>query len=241
MKVLLLQARDPGDPMLVHEVQSIQARLHPRPITLITRNAVAEPASPAWLSGMGAVIIGGSGDYSVHHQHSQAWVGGMLKLIGAAIRDAVPGFAICFGHQLLATYFGAQVITDHSRAEVGTLPLHLTEEGRNSTLFRGFPTPFLVQTGHTDHVMSVPNELTLLVTNKNSPQQAFQVRKQHFYSTQFHPDLSGAEAQSRYLTNKKDSGGQHALEILKSAQQYQIGADITNSLLGRFIDEICTF
>ena len=53
--------------MIDHEVECVRRRLKRHTIQLTTYNAVARPASVDWLDGMDALIIGGSGDFNVHH------------------------------------------------------------------------------------------------------------------------------------------------------------------------------
>lgn len=73
-RILLVQARARRDPMLAHERECIRRRLGGDRVTLETRNAVAEPADSSWLLQVDGVILGGSGDFSVHHPFSRPWV-----------------------------------------------------------------------------------------------------------------------------------------------------------------------
>ena len=57
--------------MLRHEADCVERRLGNRDVALTTRNAVVMPAEVSWLDGFEAVIIGGSGDFSVHHPQSE--------------------------------------------------------------------------------------------------------------------------------------------------------------------------
>jgi len=221
--------------MRAHEVSCIQTRLKGLNVDLHTRNAVAQEAKLSWLEGMDGLLIGGSGDYSVHHPNSQRFVVPMRRLLEAALAQGLPGFGLCFGHQLLGLHLGAEVVTDPACEEVGTVSVQLTDEGRQSELFQGFSERFPVHTGHSDNVVEVPDGLDLLATNERTSCQAFQVQGARFFSTQFHPDLSGAEAQSRYLINKRNPEGLLESGAETKATAYRPGEDITNTMLARFV------
>ena len=194
-----MQVRAGDDPMIEHELQCVRRRLGERAYDLTTYNAVVQPASVNWLDGQDALIIGGSGDFSVHHPKSVPWVTPLRHVIEAALERDVAGFGICFGHQLLGRHLGADVVTDPDTAEMGTVEVSLTETGATDELCRGLPLKFPVHTGHSDCVTTIPNNVELLASNDRLLTQAFKVKDRLFYSVQFHPDMSGAEARARYL------------------------------------------
>lgn len=230
-RILLIQARDAADPMARHERECIERRIGSAKATMTLRNAVAHPASKDWLAGADAVIIGGSGNYSVHHPKSKPWVSKLRHVLEAALARDLPGFGICFGHQLVGHHFGATVHTHADRAEVGTIDVDLTEAGRSDPLFAGIDPTFPVHTGHSDHVDTVPEGLDLLATTPTLPTQAFRVRGSHFYTTQFHPDLTGMEAVARYMAVAKAKS-----EAMPHLSRFRPGADASASLLGRFVE-----
>ena len=70
---------------------------------------------------------------------------------------SIPTFASCWGFQALARALGGRVVTDHARAEVGVLPLDLTEAGRNGIRYSARLGPgFPVVIGHEDIVDELP-------------------------------------------------------------------------------------
>ena len=80
-----------------------------------------------------AVLIGGSGDYSVTRE--SGWLDASLDLMRDLVREAKPTFASCWGFQAMAKAHAGKVETDLSRAEVGTHQLHLTEAGKKIRFF----------------------------------------------------------------------------------------------------------
>ena len=238
IRLLLLQPRNDADVMAKHEVDCIQRRFQDAAVQVVSHRVVDAPADVRWLDGIDGLLIGGSGDYSVHHPRSQRWVNPMRVVLDAALQRRIPGFGLCFGHQLLGLHLGSTVVTDPECEEVGTVTLPLTEMGREDPLFRDFSGHITCHTGHSDCVVDVPSGVDLLVTGHRTRCQAFRVRGTHFYSTQFHPDLSGAEARQRYASNKKDSSGAVPPAIQTRLEAYREGEDESNTLLYKFIESI---
>ena len=234
LRVLLMQARNGDDPMAAHELECVRRRLMGTLAQVVQRNAVTHPAEVTWLDGVDALFIGGSGDYSVHHPNSQHFVGPMRRVLEAALVREMPGFGLCFGHQLLGLHLGAKVETDPNCEEVGTVDLRLTPAGRDCPLFEDFPDPFPCHTGHSDHVVEAPEGVEVLVTGDRAPCQAFQVRGARFYSTQFHPDLTGAQARERYMAYRDKLDGHAAREAETRANQFDMAQDQGSQLLGLF-------
>lgn len=196
--VLLVQIRQPGDLMAKHERDCVERRAGTG-VRLSTRNIFSESPRPAWTEDYGAIIIGGSGDYSVHDPRSAKWVNQLRGLIETILTRGTPTLGICFGHQLLAYHLGAPVNTDPNHAELGTTTVTLNKAGRCDPLFADFEPTFDVHTGHSDHVGEIPEPLQLLASNDALSTQIFRVKGAPIYSTQFHPDLTGSEATDRYI------------------------------------------
>lgn len=234
--LLLLQPRNDDDAMAIHERRCIERRFAGVEVRLSTRCVVRTPAQVAWLDGIDGLLIGGSGDYSVHHPMSQRWVNPVRAVLDAALNRGLPGFGLCFGHQLLGLHLGSQVVTDPNCEEVGTVTLPLTKLGQSDPLFQGYDRQITCHTGHSDCVVDVPEGVDLLVTGSRTHCQSFRVRGTQFYSTQFHPDLSGSEARERYLSNKRGVDGAISQSVQQRLEAYYEGQDESNSLLRRFVE-----
>lgn len=237
LQVLLVQVRDPGDPMADHERGCVRRRLDGREVVLETRNILEGEIPQAEVDRFDAVIFGGSGDYSVHDPRSAPWVGGLRRVLDRVLERATPGFGLCFGHQLLGAHLGADVATVDAHAELGTVDMRLTHLGVSDPIFCDLEEDFHAHTGHSDHVSSVPEGVVVLASNDTLETQAFKVVDRPFYSTQFHPDLTGAEAVSRYLAYQASlSRGSDAAAL--GASRFRPGADAATVLLGRFLDAV---
>ena len=145
-----------------------------------------------------AILVGGSGDYSVLGSHD--FLPSFFDfLANVVIAKAVPTFASCFGFQAMVLAGGGEVVHDDSRAEVGTYTLQLTDAGRRDPLFQGLPEHFKAQLGHKDHAARLPTGMTNLASSESAPFQALRVDGLPVVATQFHPELTRAANTERYL------------------------------------------
>ena len=222
--------------MLEHERTCIERRLQPRSYRLTHFNAVERPADDSWLDGVDAFIIGGSGDFSVHHPRSQHWVTPLRRVINTALNRGIAGFGVCFGHQLLGVELGSQVVTSADHSELGTVVVEATEVGSADPLYADFNGSFRVHSGHSDYVIEVPEGVDLLARNARCATQAFRIRGTQVYSVQFHPDMTGAEARYRYLAYRHGFADRLDDDAMKAAEKFIPEADESTELLGRFLD-----
>lgn len=145
-----------------------------------------------------AILVGGSGDYSVLGGHD--FLGPFFDFLAEVVIDkAFPTFASCFGFQALVLAGGGEVVHDDERAEVGTYTLRLTEAGERDPLFKGMPSPFKAQLGHKDHAARLPAGMTNLASSESAPYQALRVDGLPVVATQFHPELTRQANTERYL------------------------------------------
>ena len=173
-----------------HEVECFVRALEIDPGSLECWDLIAGPPPTAEISRADAVLIGGSGDFSV--VRGGDWLEPALDAMRALHRDSVPTFASCWGFQALAAALGGEVVTDHSRAEIGAVELTLTEEGRSDPLFGPVGPRFPVLIGHEDVVERLPPEAVLLGSTAVVANQAFRLPGRAIYATQFHPELNRA-------------------------------------------------
>jgi GMP synthase (glutamine-hydrolysing) len=236
--LLLIQVRDRLDPMAAHELDCVVRRLGRRKVQIRAVNALIESPDPRWASAIDGCIIGGSGKYSVHHRESRPWVDRLRRVMDGLIARQVPTFGICFGHQLLGYHLGRRVSTVEDHAELGTIHLSLTDAGERDPVFGVLERDFHAHTGHSDHVDDVPEGVELLATSDRLHTQAFRMRDAPVYSTQFHPDMTGAEALSRYLAYQANLDATRSDAEQPTKRQFEPGADATSTLLGQFVDKV---
>lgn len=196
--ILLLQARTDGDPMLAHELGCFAARAELPVERFRPLNMTCQPLDPSCLDGHAAVMIGGSGDFSVV-KGGFDWHAPMLALLREVVARRVPTFASCFGHQAIIQAFGGTLARDASHAEVGTFDMTLTDAGTRDPLFGTLPRHFRANLGHLDRVTLLPPEFELLAFSALCEVQATRMRHAPVVTTQFHPELTWRDNLERWL------------------------------------------
>lgn len=173
-----------------HEVASFSRALDVDEELLASWDLIAGPPPSELVNAADAVLVGGSGDYSV--VRGGEWLEPALDAMRDLYERSVPTFASCWGFQALAKALGGEVVTDHARAEVGSAMLSLTEAGRRDPVFGGIPARFPVLIGHEDIVETLPAEAVLLASSQTIENEAFCFPNRGIYATQFHPELNRA-------------------------------------------------
>ncbi len=195
LRYLLLQVRNTGDPMRGQEVRCFARALGCEPEQIAVCDLLTAPPTAKLLARADVVLLGGSGDYSV--AEGGAWLEDALAAMANLHERRVPTFASCWGFQAMARAMGGEVITDLSRAELGTIPVKLTEEGKADPVFAGPPAEFPAPMGHQDHVIRLPEGAIRLAYSDLAENQAFRFRDCPIYCTQFHPELDRAALRER--------------------------------------------
>lgn len=190
------------------------------------------------LDAVDAVLLGGSGDFSV--VAGGPWLEEALDALREIHLISKPTFASCWGFQAMARALGGTVVSDPARAELGTLPAHLTEQGQTDPILGPMGSPFLVHTGHQDTVDTLPEDAVLLASTDRVKHHAFRFAGKPIYCTQFHPELEAQHMKDRlntyptyvekiagmshqtFLDSLKDTPG--ANTILRHFRQYYFGA-----------------
>lgn len=187
LRYLLLQTRNPGDPMAEQEVRCFARALDCNidAIEIFDLLSAAPSAAKLQLSDM--LLLGGSGHYSVTGE--SAWLDRAFDTLREVHRLSKPTFASCWGFQAMARAMGGRCINDVTNAEVGTIELDLTDAGLADPIFGSLPSRFAAQAGHEDHVVELPPDAKLLASSPRVREQAFRFTGRPIYCTQFHPEL----------------------------------------------------
>lgn len=201
VRCLLLQVRDPGDPMGPHEISSFRRVLQPLAVDISTFDLLGPRLAPQDLDGVDLILMGGSGDYSAAGK--DPWLERALDSLRAVHASHIPAFASCWGFQGMAAAMGGEVVHDRGRAELGTHELVLTEAGRADSVFGTLGSPFKAQLGHEDLVERLPSRTTLLASSKLVANQAYRFDDAPVYCTQFHPELDVAGIHARFAAYPK--------------------------------------
>lgn len=235
LRYLLLQVRKANDPIRTQEVHCFARSLSCTPQQILVHDLLSGRPSRQQLDAVDMVLLGGSGDYSV--VQGGPWLEPALD----AMRDlhdlSKPTFASCWGFQAMARALGGQVVTDFSRAELGTLTLHLTADGQADPLFNPLGASFLAQMGHQDIVDRLPPDAVLLASSNRVENQAFRFAERPIYCTQFHPELDLADLLERlraYPTYVEQIAGVPFAVFVEACAE----TPEANTLLTRFVKQV---
>jgi len=188
LRFLLLQIRDPGDPIRAQEVRCFADVLDCAAENIETLDLLTQRVTATTLDRVDAVLIGGSGDYSAAGE-SSPWLENVLTDLRRLCDSHKPTFASCWGFQAIARALGGRCIHDPQHAELGTIELELTQAATKDPLFEQLENPLLGLAGHEDHVVELPAGAILLASSKTVTNQAFKLADAPVYCTQFHPEL----------------------------------------------------
>lgn len=130
-----------------------------------------------------AVIVSGS-QKMVASKEVENGLGEFLK------NNRLPLLGICYGHQALASVFGALVKKD-KQAHQGDEEIILTQKRE---LFSGFPSSFKMAESHEEIVVNdraLTKNFHLTAENASGLTEAIIHRKYKLCGVQFHPERSG--------------------------------------------------
>jgi GMP synthase-like glutamine amidotransferase len=168
---------------------------------------------PDWRGFAGIVAMGGP--MGAYEDERLPWLTAEKRLIADAVRAGMPYWGVCLGSQLLAASLGADVHPG-PRAEVGVLPVFLTEAGRADPVFGLLPDAFPALQWHAD-TFTLPDGATRLARSDAYPEQAFVVARA--YGLQFHLEVDAALASAwgevpAYARSLRDLLGEDGLPRL---------------------------
>ncbi|MFW5965916.1 MAG: type 1 glutamine amidotransferase [Persicimonas sp.] len=238
-KILLLQARHPGDPMLEHERRCFARRCKlPTEAFRVVNMARGCPGEHL-LEDVDAVMIGGAGEFSLAERNFE-WCDDLLAFMRALADRDIATFASCFGFQALAVAFGGRIESDPTRSEVGTFEVVLTPEGRRDPFFGSYPDRFDAQFGHNDSVTELPEEFIWLARSSRCDYQAIRHRSAPIVATQFHPELAMSDNIDRYVAylQNYEADGVSLEEARKKARKIHRESPHASNLLCAFVDQV---
>ncbi len=209
MRIMVLQARRVDDPMLEHERECFVAATGRESGCFEWRNVVDGVPELDEALVCDALLIGGSGHFSVADP-VEGFFEPLAELLRGVCAGRHPTFGSCFGYQLLVAALDGRVAPDPDGSEVGSFDVSLTGAGRNDPLLGELPTTFVAQMGHLDRAVELPRGVVNLASSERCPYQALRVVDAPVWATQFHPELDQAANLHRYrayIERYEPSGG----------------------------------
>lgn len=227
----LLQIRNSGDPVKSEEQACFTRRLDVAPEQVQPVDVLSEKLDESLYERFDAVLVGGSGEYSVLDEVEP--IRRFLGFLGETATRGFPTFASCFGFQAIALALGGSVEHDAERAEVGSFDVSLTTTGVDDPLFGALPEQFVAQQGHKDHVTRLPAGAHHLAGSQRSAHQALRFGDAPVWATQFHPELAEEDNRQRIMRYQESYASEldSVLDIMQPSPH-------THGLLGRFADYV---
>lgn len=144
------------------------------------------------------LILGGSGEFyfdgnraddDVAKKISYEFLGKLRPLFTYIFDHDIPTLGICYGHQLLGAFAGAQVRYDSQQQKSRSHEVKLMIDKNDYFLFSDLPDNFQAHYGHKDALDRVPDGAVLLMNGGEECKVSALRYKQNIYTTQFHPEL----------------------------------------------------
>jgi GMP synthase-like glutamine amidotransferase len=194
---------------------------------------------PPWQDFAGLVVMGGP--MGAYEEGDHPWLTAEKALIRAAAEAGQPVWGVCLGAQLLASALGADAYPGPG-AEVGLLPVELTEAAAVDPVFRDAPRTFPTLQWHGD-TFDLPDGATLLASSPAYRNQAFVYRRA--YGLQFHlevsPELAAQWGQvPAYAESLERILGPGALERLVAEVEAHAGTTVplARQVFGRWLESV---
>jgi len=154
------------------------------------------------------------------------WIPPLVDFVGQLRAQEIKLAAICFGHQLIAHFFGGRVGAAEEGWAVGVHSCRIVEHNH-------WMTPpgeqLSLLSSHKDQVLELPHDATLYATNDFCPYAGFTVGN-HTLTIQGHPEFRKEYARS-LMTFRKDLLG----ETVFNAGLDSLSGSVDQSLMGRWL------
>jgi GMP synthase (glutamine-hydrolysing) len=193
---------------------------------------------PDWRDFDGMIVMGGP--MGAYEDESHPWLSGEKQMIREAALSWHPVWGVCLGAQLLAAALGAAVYPGRTGAEVGVLPVELTDAAMADPVFAGAPRSFPALQWHGD-TFDLPDGATLLASSPAYRNQAFSYR--NAYALQFHIEVPPALAREwgelpAYAISLERTLGPGSLPGFLADVEASAGATLplARSLFGRWLE-----
>jgi GMP synthase (glutamine-hydrolysing) len=194
---------------------------------------------PDWRAFSGIIAMGGP--MGADEDERLPWLTAEKTLIAEAVQAGTPYWGVCLGAQLLASSLGARVYPG-PQAEVGVLPVALTQAARHDPVFAEAPETFVALQWHTD-TWELPDGAVRLAGSDAYEQQAFVFDRA--YAVQFHLEIGVSLATewgdvSAYAESLRALLGEDGLSRLTAAigKHEQRSIVLARSLFSRWLEQI---
>jgi GMP synthase (glutamine-hydrolysing) len=218
---------------------AFEDELRSRGLDLVRAELDEGDSLPEWREFAGLIVMGGP--MGAYEEDAHPWLVEEKHAIRDAAQAGHPVWGVCLGAQLLAGALGARVYPG-DEAEVGLLPVELTEAAASDDVFSVAPRSFPTLQWHGD-TFELPEGATLLASSPAYTSQAFVYKRA--YGLQFHlevtPELAAEWGEvPAYADSLEKIKGPGALDRLVSQVGEHAGETLplARQLFGRWLEAI---
>lgn len=197
---------------------------------------------PDWRVFAAIIVMGGP--MGAYEDSTHPWLVAEKRLIAEAARAGTPYWGVCLGAQLLAAALGAHVAPG-PQAELGVLPVELTEAAAADPVFAEAPPSFPTLQWHGDTFALPPGAIQLARSNAYE-HQAFVLGRA--YALQFHLEVTDSLAEEwmripAYAAELKELSGPGSparlLEQVRAATPRSV--PLARALFSRWLELVVGF
>jgi len=130
----------------------------------------------------GVVVTGSSSSVT----ERAPWMVRAEEFLRVLVRERVPTFGICFGHQLLGQALGGEVVRNPRGREIGTVQFEIVD---GDSLLSRATAPFQANATHVDTIGRLPEGARVLARTALEPHAAVRF-SDAAWGVQFHPEMT---------------------------------------------------
>ncbi len=234
---MLLQARHVDDLARHEERQSFADRAGLELEQIVPFDLLQRTPALAEIRRYDALMIGGSGAYSVS-KHNLPNEFATMAVLAEVVTVGHPTFASCYGFHLMVQALGGQIAYAPECMEVGAFELAPSADGRADELFGYLPDTFMAQLGHKDRATRLPRGVLNLAASERAPFQALRIPGKPIWATQFHPELTVDDNLLRFGRYKHVYAELYEPPQLKALLDGFLPSPETEELIPRFLETV---
>ena len=162
------------------------------------------------------IILGGS--MNIYEEDKYSWLKQEKEFIKELIKQDKYVLGICLGAQLLADALGAKVYPNNHK-EIGWFPIKLTQEARNTELFKEVPETLNVFHWHGD-TFELPDKSTLVASSEACANQGF-IYNEKIIGLQFHLETSKISIENLIKNCNEDITNSKYIQTIAEMKEYE--------------------